>query len=92
MSFTLEFTKTALEDIEKHKLAGDKKVLSKLEQLLNELREHPLTGTGRPEALRHDLQGLYSRRINRKHRLVYGIKEESVVVIVVSAYTHYGDK
>ena len=61
MSFTLEFTKTALEDIEKHKLAGDKKVLSKLEQLLNELREHPLTGTGRPEALRHDLQGLYSR-------------------------------
>ena len=92
MSFTLEFTKTALEDIEKHKLAGDKKVLRKLEQLLNELREHPLTGTGRPEALRHDLQGLYSRRINRKHRLVYGIKEESVVVIVVSAYTHYGDK
>ncbi len=92
MSFTLEFTKTALEDIEKHKLAGDKKVLSKLEQLLNELREHPLTGTGRPEALRHDLQGLYSRRINRKHRLVYGIKEESIVVIVVSAYTHYGDK
>lgn len=92
MSFTLEFTKTALEDIEKHKLAGDKKVLSKLEQLLNELREHPLTGTGKPEALRHDLQGLYSRRINRKHRLVYGIKEESVVVIVVSAYTHYGDK
>ncbi|MBK7742124.1 MAG: Txe/YoeB family addiction module toxin [Saprospiraceae bacterium] len=92
MSFTLEFTKTALEDIENHKLAGDKKVLRKLEQLLNELREHPLTGTGRPEALRHDLQGLYSRRINRKHRLVYGIKEESVVVIVVSAYTHYGDK
>ena len=92
MSFTLEFTKTALEDIEKHKLAGDKKVLSKLEQRLNELRDHPLTGTGRPEALRHDLQGLYSRRINRKHRLVYGIKEESVVVIVVSAYTHYGDK
>lgn len=92
MSFTLEFTKTALEDIENHKLAGDKKVLRKLEQLLNELREHPLTGTGRPEALRHDLQGLYSGRINRKHRLVYGIKEESVVVIVVSAYTHYGDK
>ena len=92
MSFTLEFTKTALEDIENHKLAGDKKVLRKLEQLLNELREHPLTGTGRPEALRHDLQGLYSRRINRKHRLVYGIKEESIVVIVVSAYTHYGDK
>jgi len=53
---------------------------------------HPRTGTGQPEKLKHDLEGLYSRRINRKHRLVYNIKEEIVTVIVLSAYSHYGDK
>nr|WP_245558457.1 type II toxin-antitoxin system YoeB family toxin [Fulvivirga imtechensis] len=39
--------------------------------MFNELRQHPTTGTGQPEKLKHDLAGLYSRRINRKHRLVH---------------------
>lgn len=92
MSYVLEFTDHALADIEKHKKAGDLSILKKLQRLLNELREHPCTGTGQPEKLKHDLRGLYSRRINRKHRLVYAIKEEVVTVYVVSAYSHYGDK
>jgi toxin YoeB len=92
MSYRLEITKTALSDIEKHKRAGDRKTLKKINQLLNELMVHPRTGTGQPEKLKHDLEGLYSRRINRKHRLVYNIKEEIVTVIVLSAYSHYGDK
>ncbi len=92
MSYILEFSDHALEDIEEHKKAGNQSVLKKLQRLLNELREHPLTGTGQPEMLKHDLAGLYSRRINRKHRLVYSIKEEIVTVYVVSAYSHYGDK
>ena len=53
---------------------------------------HPITGTGQPEMLKHNLQGLYSRRINKKHRLVYSIKEEIVTVYVLSAHSHYGDK
>ncbi len=85
MSYVLEFSDHALEDIEKHKKAGDQSVLKKLNLLFNELREHPMTGTGQPEMLKHDLAGLFSRRINRKYRLVYGIKEEVVVVYVVSA-------
>lgn len=92
MSYELEFTDIALSDIEKHKKSGDKVVLRKLEKLLNELREHPKTGTGQPEILKHDLHGLYSRRINKKHRLVYSIEEEKIVVLVVSAHSHYGDK
>ncbi|MFH6985753.1 Txe/YoeB family addiction module toxin [Marinoscillum luteum] len=92
MSYVLEFSDHALEDIEKHKKAGDQSVLKKLNRLFNELREHPMIGTGQPEMLKHDLAGLFSRRINRKHRLVYGIKEEVVVVYVVSAWSHYGDK
>ncbi len=92
MSYTLEFSKTALEDIEKHKKSGDKSTLKKIEKLLNELLEHPTRGTGQPEMLKRDLAGLYSRRINRKHRLVYSIKEETITVHVLSAWSHYGDK
>ncbi|MCC5927953.1 MAG: Txe/YoeB family addiction module toxin [Cyclobacteriaceae bacterium] len=70
MSFVLEFSDHALEDIEKHKKAGDESVLKKLQRLFNELREHPMTGTGQPEKLKHELTGLYSRRINKKRPLI----------------------
>jgi toxin YoeB len=92
MSYRLEFSKTALEDIENHKKSGDKPTLRKIEKLLNELMEHPTKGTGQPEMLKHDLAGLYSRRINKKHRLVYSINEQVVTVYVLSAWSHYGDK
>ena len=92
MSYVLEFSNIALEDIKKHKKNGDKSTLRKIEKLLKELMEHPTTGTGQPEILKHDLAGLYSRRINRKHRLVYSINEKVVVVHVLSAWSHYGDK
>lgn len=92
MSFTLEFSETALDDIEKHKKSGDKTVLKKIEKLLNELMEHPTTGTGQPEMLKHDLTGLYSRRINKKHRLIYSINEKVITVYVLSAYAHYETK
>lgn len=92
MSYVLEFTRIALSDLEKHKKSGDRVALKKINQLLNELMEHPRTGTGKPERLKHELEGLYSRRINKKHRLVYKIEDEVITVIVLSAYAHYGDK
>ena len=92
MSYTLVFSKQSLEDIEVHKRSGDKSVLQKLQKLLNELREHPKTGTGQPEKLKHDLAGLYSRRINRKHRLIYSIEENTVTVYLLSAHSHSSDK
>ena len=92
MSYTLEFSETALEDIEKHKKSGDRIVLKKIEKLLNELMKHPTTGTGQPEMLKHNLVGLYSRRINKKHRLVYSINEKVVTVYVLSAWSHYKEK
>jgi len=92
MSYTLEFTETALADIEKHKKSGDKAVLKKIEKLLNELIEHPTIGTGQPEMLKHDLGGLYSPRINKKHRLVYSIDDQIIIVHVLIAWSHYGEK
>lgn len=54
--------------------------------------EHPRTGTGQPEKLKYNLEGLYSRRINKKHRLVYVVKDQIVTVVVLSAHAHYEDK
>jgi len=92
MRFTLEFSEIAWADIKKHKKSGDKVILKKIEKLLNELMEHPTIGTGQPEQLKHNLSGLYSRRINQKHRLVYSINEEIVTVLVLSAWAHYKNK
>jgi len=92
VSYSLRLTSNVVEDIKRHKKSGDKKILQKIGDLLEELKEHPRTGTGQPEKLRHNLEGFYSRRIDRKHRLIYEIEEEIITVIVVSAYSHYGDK
>jgi toxin YoeB len=92
MTYKLRFTTIALKDIQRHKKSGDKKLLAKLAVLLEEMSIHPRKGKGQPEKLKYDLEGLYSRRINKKHRIVYNIKENIITVIVLSAYAHYGDK
>jgi toxin YoeB len=87
MGYHLNFTDKAKEDIEVHKKAGNKAVLNKLLKLLEELSEHPFTGTGKPEVLKHSLSGCWSRRINQEHRLVYEVSDDTVIVL--SAKGHY---
>ena len=87
MSYHLDFTDKAKEDFDAHRKAGNKAVLIKLLTLLEELAEHPFSGTGKPEQLRHSLSGLWSRRINREHRIIYEVTE--TVVYVLSAKGHY---
>jgi toxin YoeB len=55
------------------------------------LAETPQTGVGQPKKLKNDLSGLWSRRINKKDRLVYEIVEYQVIVIVLSVVGHYSD-
>ncbi|MBQ1884509.1 MAG: Txe/YoeB family addiction module toxin [Bacteroidales bacterium] len=71
---------------------SEPKAYKKLNALIDELREHPLTGTGKPEPLKEDKRGRWSRRITDKHRLVYEIHGNEVLVIVISVYGHYEDK
>ena len=89
MRYHLYFTDKAKEDITAHKKAGNKVVLNKLLTLLEELVEHPFTGTGKPEPLKHDLSGIWSRRINREHRLVYEVDESTIFVHSVKG--HYNE-
>jgi len=92
MIYSLRLTQIAIHDLERHKKSGNKKLLQKIEVLLEELREHPRTGTGKPEKLKFDLDGFCSRRIDKKHRLIYRIENEIITVVILSAYSHYGDK
>ena len=59
----------------------DKKILKKINQLLKECRRDPFTGIGKPEQLRGNLSGAWSRRINHEHRLVYLVTDEDIRVI-----------
>ena len=61
-------------------------------KLIAELYEHTRTGTGKPEQLSGNRSGQWSRRISKKHRLVYEIYDTEVVVLVLTAYGHYDDK
>ncbi len=80
MIYRLDLTKLAQEHIAFHKQSGNKSLLNKMAVLLDELTEHPFTGTGKPEPLKHNLSGMWSRRINKEHRLVYEVLETNVVV------------
>jgi len=87
MAYHLDFTDKAKEDIEAYKNTGNKVVLNKLLALLGELTEHPFTGTGKPEPLKHKLSGSWSRRINKEHRLIYEVMGD--VILILSAKGHY---
>ena len=89
--YTLTYAPTAEEDLPKLK-RNEPAAFKKVCLLLNELVEHPKTGTGHPHPLTGDRAGEWSRSITKKHRLVYEIREQEVRVLVLSAYGHYDDK
>lgn len=65
----------------------DKKILRKINELIKDIRRTPFDGIGKPEPLKYDLSGLWSRRIDREHRLVY--KVESRELFIYSCKFHY---
>ena len=91
MAYTIRYKKQAIEDAKKLR-AEEPKAFQKLLKLEAELREHPRTGTGKPELLSLNRAGEWSRRITKKHRLIYEIHDTEVVVLVLSTYGHYDDK
>ncbi len=65
----------------------DKKILKKINNLIKDTKREPFDGLGKPEPLKHELAGYWSRRISQEHRLVYEVFEESI--LVVSCRYHY---
>lgn len=65
----------------------DRKLLKRINTLLKDIKRNPFAGIGKPEPLKADLSGYWSRRINSVHRLVYGVSEGEIVII--SCRFHY---
>jgi toxin YoeB len=65
----------------------DKQILKKINQLIKEIQRTPFTGTGKPEPLKHELQGCWSRRIDTEHRLVYEITGD--ILKIIGCRFHY---
>ena len=86
--YTIVFTEDAKKDLKELNKKAPQAV-SKLSKLLDEVREHPRTGTGQVEQLKGYDRSVYSRRITKEHRLVYKIYDEVVEVLVLSTFGHY---
>lgn len=81
------FTEAARKDLEYWKATNNVKVQKRITALLQSILETPFTGIGKPEPLRYDLAGYWSRRITDEHRLVYSVSEN--IVTVIAARFHY---
>ena len=82
------YSEQAQKDIDYWKKSGDKVIQKKIQQLLYSIEETPFSGVGKPEALKHNLSGLWSRRINREHRVIYQVLEQQTIKIY-SLKGHY---
>lgn len=65
----------------------DKKIVQRINQLLDDIQKHPFTGIGKPEPLKFNKSGYWSRRINQLHRLVYKVQDD--IVYIAQCRWHY---
>ena len=84
----IKFSKSADKDFE-FWCNSDHKTAQKIISLLDEMSVTPYTGKGKPEALKHEYSGYWSRRINSKDRIVYRVDEQVGVLYIVSMRKHY---
>ncbi len=81
------YTHKAKEDIDFWKSTGNKKVMDKISALVTAITNAPYEGIGKPEPLKYSLTGTWSRRINQKHRIIYEVLGN--VIIIHSVKGHY---
>jgi toxin YoeB len=82
----VQFTDTAFQQFTEW-ANFDRKTFNKIARLIEECKRDPFHGTGKPEALKHNRQGYWSRRISDEHRLVYQVTEE--IVLIIACRSHY---
>ena len=75
-----QFTDEAWDDYQ-YWIKNDKKLLNRINQLIKEIDRNPYEGIGKPEQLKANLQGYWSRRIDSEHRIVYAVEKNQIVYI-----------
>ena len=81
----------AKKDRDYWKQLGNTKIMKRITQLLKDIEQHPFTGIGKPEPLKGNNQGKWSRRITDEHRLVYSISSGRIYIYVFSMRYHYSN-
>jgi toxin YoeB len=87
----VEFSDKARADLDFWIKSGNKGILKKIYSLIEDIQLHPYEGIGKPEQLKHQLAGRWSRRINQEHRIIYRITEQETIEIlnILSLKGHY---
>ena len=83
------FTPEALDDLRYWQRSGNKSVQAKITALIKSIQHTPFEGIGKPEALKYELTGKWSRRIDKEHRLVYRVDD---AIYIYSLRGHYNNK
>lgn len=85
------YSSRAIKDLDFWKRSGNGQVQKKINELIADIIKHPFKGIGKPEALKHELSGKWSRRINNEHRLIYEILPDGNISIlsILSLKGHY---
>lgn len=83
----IDYLDKALDDIEFWKKTGDKVIQTRISKLLESISKTPYSGIGKPEPLKHQLSGYWSRRITEEHRIVYTVSADRIKII--SLRFHY---
>ena len=89
----ISFTSNAWEELE-YWIDNDQDIVARIKDLVKAIRQDPFKGIGKPEPLRYDLKGYWSRRITGEHRIVYkisGTKGIDQRCIIVQCRFHYDD-
>lgn len=81
------FTATAIGDLGYWKKSGNKIIQNRITKLLKSIQRTPFECIGKPEALKHNFSGCWSRRINNEHRLIYKVSNDRITVL--SLKDHY---
>lgn len=87
----VEFSEKAKADLDFWLRSGNKSILKKIYSLIEDIQLHPFEGIGKPEQLKHQLYGCWSRKITQEHRLIYKVIEENKIEIldILSLKGHY---
>ncbi len=83
------FLGTSIADINQYR-NGQPKLAFKAFELIQDIQKTPFEGLGKPEPLKGDKQGMWSRRVNEEHRLIYEVTDTAIRIF--ACRTHYGDK
>ncbi len=83
----IEYTLQAKNDLDSWKKSNNISVLKRIRKIIEAIMQNPYEGIGKPEALKYNLTGYWSRRINKEHRIIYGVSDNKI--IVYSLKGHY---